>query len=192
VELNDAKKFTEGIERYAAAIRKAIEDARKAYPGQFPPQLTIPPPLVAETSAGTLYTYKLPWDLGQDVFPCALLKDRLLVLASSSALAREMAEGAAMPACPVTAPDAAAGAVTGADVAQLSDFLRRGTDAIFAALEANDAISPRERPQAMLVKMHLDALWRSLGALRTYSSTATVRDGRVVNHSWLHVEDVPK
>jgi len=31
---------------------------------------------------------------------------------------------------------------------------------------------------------------RALGALRSYSSTTTARDGRVVTHSWLHVKDI--
>ncbi len=191
-ELTDPAKFVQAIERYTAAARKLIEDTRKAYPKQVPPWLAIPPPVVAETAAGRQVHYPLPWKLGQDVFPCALLKDRLLILASSSGLAREMAEPVAMPASQVTAPDKAAGSVAGADLVRAWDLFRGAADAILALILTDRQMRPEERNEAMLVKMHLDALWRSLGALRSYSSTTTLRDGCVVTHSWLHVEDIAK
>jgi len=40
------------------------------------------------------------------------------------------------------------------------------------------------------VKMHLDAVLRSLGAFRGYVSTTTASDGRTVEHSWVNVEDI--
>ncbi|MBM4040732.1 MAG: hypothetical protein FJ290_19685 [Planctomycetes bacterium] len=190
IELADADKFTRGIERYAAAIRKLIDDARKAYPKLIPPTFDLPRPVVADTPAGKQVFYPLPWNLGQDVFPCALLKGRLLVLASSSNLAREMASPVPLPASSVTAPQKPAGAVSGADLLRAWDYLRRLSDALFALAAAERPLHPEDRQQMLEVRMHLDALWRALGALRSYSSTTTARDGRVVTHSWLHVEDI--
>jgi len=43
---------------------------------------------------------------------------------------------------------------------------------------------------AMNVKVHLDEVLRSLAALRGYASVSTLRSGRVVEHSWFHIEDV--
>ncbi len=192
VELNDPHKFTQGIERYAEALRRALDDARKAYPKHIPPMIALPPPQTEDTPAGKLYYYKLPWDLGRDVFPCALLKGRLLILASSVDLASDMAAELPMPTSPVTSPDKAAGSVTGVDCQQAWDALARATDAVVALIETDREAPRGEKQQAMLVKMHLDALWRSLGAVRSYSSTTTLRNGRVVTHSWLHVEDIPK
>jgi len=192
IELADPDKFTQAIERYVAAARKLIADARKAYPKHIPPEIAIPSPVVADTAAGKQVYYPLPWNLGQDVFPCALLKGRLLILASSSNLARDMTQTVPMPTCAVTSPDKAAGAVAGADLSRAWGLFRGASDAIFALITADRRMRPDDHKDAMLVKMHLDALWRSLGALRSYSSTTTLRNGRVVTHSWLHVEDVPK
>jgi len=194
MELADPAKFTEAIKRYADATRKLIAAASEAYPKQIPPGLTLPPPVVTDAAGGKLYSYAWPWKLGDDVYPCALLKGRLLVLATSASLAKEMADELPMPTSPVTALDKAAGSVGGADCRRAWDLLRRGTDTFFAFVRAeSDANTPSGRAdlqQAMLVKMHLDALWRSLGAFRGYSSTTTLRDGRLVTHSWLHVEDI--
>ncbi|HUT33015.1 MAG TPA: hypothetical protein VNE39_06020 [Planctomycetota bacterium] len=190
VELTDPQKFTQGIERYAAAVQRLLDDARKAYPKHIPPHLTLPAPVVADTAAGKQVYYPIPWNLGPDVFPCAVLKGRLLILASSSNLAREMTEAVPMPTSPVTAPDKAAGAVAGANLLRAWNYTSRLSDALFALIQADGTMRQEDRQQAMLVKMHLDALWRSLGALSGYSSTTTLRDGRVVTHSWLHVEDI--
>ena len=192
IELNDAKLFTDAISRYADAIRKLIGEARKAYPKHVPPELALPPPQTRDAAGGRLYCYDWPWKLGDDVFPCAFLKDKLLVLASSPKLAEEMAAGGMpMPTSAVTAPDKAAGAVAVADCAEAWRYLTRVTDAVFALVQRMGPRDPEAQQMPMLVKMHLDTLWRSLGAFRGYSSTETVLDGRVVEHSWLHVEDVP-
>ena len=64
------------------------------------------------------------------------------------------------------------------------------TNSVFSHLQQERVIAPRDMGTAMMVKMHIDALWRSLGALRSYSSTTTIENGHAVRHSWLHVEDV--
>ncbi len=190
IELADAEKFTRGVERYSAAVRKLIDDARKAYPKIIRPQIALPRPVVADTPAGKQVYYPLPWNLGQDVFPCALLKGRLLILASSSNLAREMADTVPLPTAAVAAPDKPAGAVSGANLLRAWDYASRLSDAVLARADADRRQRPEDRREMLEIRKHLDALWRALGALRSYSSTTTVRDGRVVTHSWLHVEDI--
>ena len=32
-------------------------------------------------------------------------------------------------------------------------------------------------------------LWRSLGAVKSYTSVTTIQDGEPMEHGWLHVED---
>lgn len=189
-ELNDATQFVRAIGRYAAAIRELMDGAKRAFPGKLPPGLALPEPPVADAAGGKLYYYKLPWDLGRDVLPCALLKGNLLVLATSRGLAVEMADTAPMPAGEVVHTDEPAGAVTVFDGTQCWDTAERVSDSVFALLRQTGAIRPEQGPMAMQIKMHLDTLWVSLGAIRGYTGTTTMANGRLMTHSWLHVEDV--
>ncbi|MHC5057303.1 MAG: hypothetical protein ACYTKD_21730 [Planctomycetota bacterium] len=190
VELKDPGKFVEAMGQYLAAAKTLLNGIRQAYPSQVPPGLDVPSPETEAAAGGKLLFYRLPWDMGRDVFPCALLKEELLVLASSSELAAEMAGTVPMPAGEVTAPGKAAGEVAMVDFEQCGKLLKRLTDSVFTHLQQERVIAPEDVGGAMVVRMHLDALWRSLRALRSYRSTATLVDGRVVRHSWLHVEDI--
>lgn len=192
MKLNDGKKFLEAMRRYADAARKLIASAREAHPGKIPPQIKLPPSVKEELAGGTLYYYRLPWDLGRDVFPCALLKGRLLIVASSSELVKEMAQTQPMPTCPVTAPDEPAGAVTVVNAQEAWGYLQRLSDAAFPLIQASAGRRPPDQAMAMTVKMHLDEVWRSLGAIRAYGSTTASEDGGLVHHSWLHVEDISR
>ena len=97
-----------------------------------------------------------------------------------------------MPTCDVTQPGKAAGAVAMADWAESCQFLGRLADSIFLALQESRAVPPDRQQVAALVKMHVEAVLHSLGAFRGYSSTTAAENGRVVRHSWLHVEDIPE
>jgi len=189
IELNDAEKFAQAMARYADAVRKLLESIPKEYP-KAPAELTLPPPQVADAAGGKLYSYPWPWALGRDVFPCALLKDRLLIVATSARLAEEMAEPVPMPASQVVGADQPAASVSVVDCREMVGLLRRLSTSVFALMEARHAFGPEEAPMAMIVKMHLDAVLRSLGAFRSYASTTTASDGRTVEHSWVNVEDV--
>jgi len=190
VRLNDPRKFIKAMEQYFAAIETLIEGIHEKYPGQLPPGLALPSPEKRTVAGGTLYHYNLPFDMGADVFPCALIKDDLLVVASSSNLASEMTEPVPMPTGDVTVPEQAAGEVNIVDFSQLRMLLRKLTDSIFTHMQQRRVIRPDDMGGAMMVKMHIDALWRSMRALRSYHSTTTVDGDRMICHSWLHVEDV--
>lgn len=188
IELNDADQFKSAIAEYSVASRKLIADIRTAYPSALPPEFRVPDAQTSDLAGGTMYHYSLPVDLGPDLFPCSLLKDRLLVLASSSRLAEEFATEQPMPSSAVIGIDKNAGSAMIVSYDELWDYLHRVSDSGFTlAQKAN----PRSDPQMMtVIKTHVDAVLRSLSALRSYQSTTTQLDGRIVTHSWLHVEDI--
>jgi len=190
VELSDPDKFVEAIGHYFAAANTLLDGMRQAYPSQVPPGLALPSPEMEAAAGGKLFFYRLPWDMGPDVFPCALLKGKLLVLASSSELAAEMTETVPMPTGEVTAPGKAAGAVAMVDFEQGRGLLKGLSDSVFVHLQQEGVIAPDDVGGAMMVKMHIDTLWRSMRALRSYRSTVTLENGHAIHHSWLHMEDV--
>jgi hypothetical protein len=192
MELNDTAKFLDAIRGYGQALNTLIQAAQAAYPKAIPPALKIPPPESADAQGGKLYFYRLPAALGPDVFPCAVIKDRLLIVASSSALAREMVTAVPMPTDPVVALDRPAGAAALFQADEAWDFGRRLTHAVLALiLRENRGMGDGDRMMAMAIQMHLDALWRALGAIRSYASTTTATpDEGCLEHSWLHVEDI--
>ena len=190
VELNDAAEFKLAMQGYVDAARKLIADIQIAHPSAMPPGFEIASPNTSETEGGTLYFYPLPVELGADVAPCALFKGNLLVLASSLRLAEQMAGEQVLPNCPVTGIDKAAGSVTIIEFDELWDFLRRLSSSGFTlAHEANRGMDPQ---MVNMIKIHVDATLRSAGALRSYHSTTTQQNGRAVQHSWLHVEDISR
>ena len=189
IELNDAEQFKTAMNEYAAASRKLIADIETTFPSSLPPGFGWPPPRTTETAGGTLYFYQLPVNLGPDVHPCALLKGRLLVLASSARLAEEMAGEQPPPSCAVIEINEAAGSVTLVELDELWSFLRRLSDGGFRLAQAPNPL-PGDLQRMNLMKMQVDAVIRSLGALRSYRSTTIHRDGRSVQHSWLHVRDI--
>jgi hypothetical protein len=192
MELKDPVKFVVAIERYIAAAKTLFDGIRRTYDPEIPPELDLPSPVTEAVAGGTLYSYRLPWDLGRDVCPCALLKGDLLVLASSAALAVEMAGTVPMPNDDVVATAKAAGELAMVDFQACHGWLSRLTNSVFLHMQQERIIGPRDTGGALVVKMHVDALLRSLRAFRGYRCLATLEDGRVVYHSWLHVEDVPE
>jgi len=188
VGLNDPVRFQRAFERYAAAARKLIADLRREFPDILPPWLEIPTPETRPAAGGTLYSYRWPWNLGQDVFPCALLTERVLLLSSSAAQAKEMAEPVPMPAPSVIDPSRAAGGVFIVDCTKCWDAFGRLADAGFKL--AQPGLSPEKLEFAGKVKLHVDAVLRSLEAIRGYRSVTTRQGEHIVTHSWLHVEDI--
>ena len=189
VELNDPEEFKLAMSEYVGAVKALLASVKKEYPKADLDELELPPHKESEVAGGTLYFYQLPFDLGADVFPCALMKDRLLVLSSSSRCAKQIVEPSPMPQCSVTHPDGAAGAVTAFNGPECWKLLGRTADFVLTMVGDN-ARRERDQQMAMMVRMHLTALWRSLGAIRSYRSTVTHEDGYLINHSWLRVEDI--
>lgn len=190
VELKDAAKFAEAMKRYYRAAEAFLAGIREIESIDLPPMIRLSPPEAVETDGGTLYFYRIPIDLGGDVFPCALLTEKLLVLSSSSNLAEEMSKTVPMPTCQITSPDKAAGSVAVVDVTALLQFLKGLSDSGFELLLENSPRGPGGASTAVIIKMHVDGVLRSLGALRSYTSATRVENGRVVEHSWFRVEDI--
>lgn len=192
LELRDAAKFAEAMKRYYQAAETFLAGLREIEDIDLPPQIRPYPPETVEKDGGTLYFYRIPIDLGNDVFPCALLAEKLLVLSSSSDLADEMSKTVPMPTCPITSPDKAAGSVAVVDISALLQLLKGASDTVFELLQEENRSGPRGAPDAMMIKTHVDGVLRSLGALRSYTSATRVENGRVVEHSWFRVEDTPE
>lgn len=189
IELNDAEQFKVAMTNYAEASRKLIADVRTTYPQLLPPGIALPSPETTDTPDGTLYYYKLPIDLGHDVYPCGLFKGRLLVVASSSRLAAEMARQQPMPDCSITELDQAAGSVMIVEFGELWDYTRDFSNGCFRlGLKHN----PTDQQTISMIKMHVDAVVRSLSAICSYRSTLTLQNGQAVRHSWFHVEDIDR
>ena len=98
-----------------------------------------------------------------DVFPCALIKGNLLVLASSAGLATEMAKTVPMPAAKVTKHGGAAGAVVMVDFKEFRVLLEGMVEAGFLYAAKTGAFQ-RDEMEMAVIRSHIDALWRSLGA----------------------------
>ena len=189
VQLNDVEKFKLAMGEYLDAVKALLASVKETYPDALPPDLEIPPYKEVEVVDGTLYFYQLPFDLGADVFPCAFIKDRLLVLSSSSKHVKAVAASRPMPKCPITRPDQAAGSVVALDGPACWKFLEHTADFALTMMEEN-ARRQRDQQMAMVIRMHLTAVWRSLGAIRSYRSTTTYEGGYVIDHSWLRVKDI--
>lgn len=183
ISLADAAAFQKAMREYAGSTRTLLEGVQREFP-EAPRGLTLPAPETRAAAGGTLYFYTLPWPLGEDVIPCAILKGDLLVLATSTRFAEEMAGQRPMPASGVVDFSRPVGSACLLEWTELWDYAQRATNA--AILYAG---GPRGDQQAMLIQMHVQTLLRSLAAIRSYRSTTTIEDGHVVTHSWLHVEE---
>jgi|GEM_PF-2659331 hypothetical protein len=190
IELNDAEQFKLAISSYTDATRKLLDDIRELEPTALPPQVAIPDPQTRSLAGGTLYYYPLPVELGPDAAPCALLKDRLLILSSSTRLAEEMTGERPMLTSPVIALDKSAGSVLVLELTEVWDYFHRVGNA--AALVMNRRNSPAAQQRVNMMKMQSDVVIRSLSALRSYHSATTEENGLAVNHSWFHIEDIAR
>ncbi|NQT85873.1 hypothetical protein HQ560_03855, partial [bacterium] len=182
-QLNDPVKFKQGMRRYMAAARKLIADIQTAYPrGGIPTDFRLRSPMTEAVAGGTLYYYRIPGELGNDVLPCALLKGNLLVLSTSGGLAGEMVEARPMPGNAVVPLDRPIGAASIVDARRAWKYLQRVSDTAFTVMMGmgRRGMRPAEQQQAMVIKMHVDILWRALGAIRGYASSTTVVDGETV------------
>ena len=95
-----------------------------------------------------------------------------------------------MPSNDVTSLQDKAGEALIVDFAPFHAYLKDVENSIFAILRANGTINPDTVGMASLVKVNIDVGLRSLRALKSYTSTSTIENGRKVTHSWLHVEDI--
>jgi len=192
-ELNDADQFVAGMGLYRKAAVTLLTNVKVAYPSEFIVDLELPAPKTSPLAGGTLYTYgRIVDELGDDVMPCALIKGNLLVMSTSKALAAEMAVPVAMAGSEITSPESPAGSVVLVNFDASNAYLAAVAESALAMLKDNEVIEPRDLAQALTVKGYIDTVLGSLRAFRGYSSTTTIDDGRLIEHSWLHVEDIPE
>lgn len=189
IELNDADQFKKAMTVYLEAGRKLISDIREIDPRALPPTFKLPAPQTTPLAGATLYQYPLPMDLGADIAPCAMMKDRLLVVSSSVRLATAMTSEQALPTSEVIALDKPAGAAFALELNGVWDFSRRLSTAVLAMESGR---SQRARDRNNMVKLQIDVVIRSLSALKSYHSTTTEEDGLTVEHSWFHIKDIDR
>ena len=187
-KLNDPEQFVSGVRQCSKALEVLTEQLKEAYQWQFMSDLEIKPVTVSKLAGGDLYSYgRIVYELGDDALPCALIKGDLLVLSSSRSLAGEMAQPVPMPTDEVTSPEKTAGDVTLVDFGASNTYLSALGKAVIAMLQENEKITSAEAEET---NRYVSEIIKSLGALRRYSSASTVEGGRLVTHSWLHVEDI--
>ncbi len=188
-ELNDVEQFARAVRGYSRAGMRLLEGLKNE-PG-IPRELKsfrFPPYRTREVAGGTLYYYDWPWpQLGTGVFPCALLKGRNLVVATSPNLAGELVGQTPLSRGAVTDVTVPAGVVTLIDFTAMWSYLQPLTNSIIMLVNRQGGGDPRS---LMMVGTHLQMLVRSLGALKSYTSVTTYDGTQTVTHSYLHVEDI--
>jgi hypothetical protein len=95
VGVTDRDKLVEAMADYRQIINDAIAAVREQHPDEVPESVEFPAPEAIESSAGTVYAWKLNDELGLDeqIVPCTVVNDHMGAIASSRALAeRALAE----------------------------------------------------------------------------------------------------
>lgn len=189
VELNDAELFREAMKGYYGAARELLARMREnELMRDAAASFSLPAVQVTEEG---LYYYALPWELGEDVFPCAGFAEDMLFLCTSKAMNSELRSPVPPPVNEVVDLGQPAAAVAVMDLEAWWDYGLDLNDAIIAEAAMRDDVPPKYRQAMGLGRFHLDTLYESLGAFRGYAKVATVDDKeRVVTHSWLNVRDV--
>lgn len=185
VVLNDAKKFRTAIAQYNKAIAAVIADAKKTY-SEIPRELAWPEHKTVALAGGELFYFPVPGKLGDDVFPCAILKGNELVLATSKSLATQMVT----PPVRSSRTMVRGGAATVVNFQPAHVFMRGLTDSVFEALKANGVIHPDDLAGALIAKDHLDTVLHSLKAFQTYYRVTTTEEGLLLEYTLLRVKDV--
>ncbi len=189
IQLNDAELFQRAMAGYYDAAQEVLGRMRESeLMGDATAGLSLPSVPVTEDG---LYYCALPWDLGEDVFPCAGFADDVLFLSTSKAMNVELRSPVSPPENEVVDLAQPAAAVAVADFEALWQYLLELNDAIVAEAAMRDDVPGMYRQAIGLGRFHLDTLYKSLSAFRNYAKVATVDDqGRVAVHSWLNVQDV--
>lgn len=189
VELNDAELFRQAMGGYYRAAQDLLLRMQASeLMGDVAAGLSLPPMPVTENG---LYYCALPWELGEDVFPCAGFVDDMLFLSTSKTMNFELRSPVSPPVNEVVDLKQPAATVAVTDFEALWDYLLGLNDAIIAEAAMRDDVPPMARQMIGLGRFHLDTVYKSLGAFRKSAKVAAVDDqGRVVIHSWLNVRDV--
>jgi hypothetical protein len=184
VEVNDAEKLQQAFSRYRETVNKFLKQAGPEL--EFSP-FEIPAPASRQHAGGTLYTYPLPFSLGPDFEPHALVSGKYAVLSLAPSHSKDMVESSATMPEGVVKLSAAAAVAYRVDLRGLSGLVFEDLGIFLSQLQKQGAL-PEEA--AKLIGLHLPVLKEVLGALKSCSGRVYVEDGLQVHHSWLEVEDL--
>jgi hypothetical protein len=184
VEVNDAEKLQQAFTRYRATVNKFLKQAGPEL--DFQP-FEIPAPESREHAGGTLYTYPLPFSLGPDFEPHALVSGKYAVLSLSPSHSKSMVESSASIPDSVVKLSAAAAVAYRVDLRGLTGLVFEDIVVFLSELQ-KQGVLPEEA--ANFIGMHLPVLKEVLGTFKSCSGRTYVEDGLQVHHSWLEVEDL--
>jgi hypothetical protein len=194
IEVNDTEKLVAAFGQYRETLNKLFEKAAGELRSA---RFEILPPVSRAHAGGMLYTYPFPAFPVPGFEPHALLAGKYAVLSLSPAQSKALVEPppAAGPAGPpgpglpenVVKLSSDAGYVSRIDLEALGRLI--GEDAGTAINELGKlGVLPPDDVQ--FAAAHLVVFKEVLGALKTYSERVHEEDGILVDHSWLHVEDL--
>ncbi|MFO7822184.1 MAG: hypothetical protein R6V56_09060 [Lentisphaeria bacterium] len=189
IELNDAESFRNAMRGYYAATEKLVSQIKENdLIGEEFTAFSLPE--IQQT--GELYHYDLPWQLGDDLFPCARFDGNTLLLCSSKKMSKELLEKVAMPADGVVVDlDQSAAAAMEIELDRVWEYLLALNKDLVAETSARQDLGTGSRYVVGLARYHLDTVYKSLKALRKFRKSTTVDDdGFTVEHSWLEVKDI--
>jgi hypothetical protein len=198
--VSDREQLVEAMSDYRDIINDAIDIVREHHPDEVSENAELPAPEVTESSAGTVYTWKLHSDLGLDpqVAPATAVNDHVGVIATSQALAERLLNEQ-----PIASP---AGALSDADQPRAVVVVFRWADLVSAVEpwvhyavrhsmigEDGAAKDPADDPQP--VGEILDQVKTGLSILKCFQGVwaETTREGDAwVTHSTAVMEDLPE
>jgi len=185
-ELNDPEKLKEAFSRYRETVNRFIEKAAETELGLEP--FRIPEPESRPFSGGTLYTYPLPFDLGSDFEPHALVTEKHLILSLSPDHSRSLVKSPIKPANRVIDFALPAGMVYHLNLKRLIDLIATDAEAIVKHLASRGEI-PGQLQKIM--ESHFPVARDVFGCIRSFSGRIYEEEGIQVHHSWFHIEDLP-
>ena len=188
VELNDAETFKKAMQDYYNATHDLVEQIKdEELVGEEVTGFSLPP--IQKT--GDLYHYDYPWKLGDDVFPCARFNENMLFVCSAKDMGANLLQEKPMPQSEVVDLTGPAASVTVVQLRKVWDYLLSLNEAVVAETASRDDLNQGANYAIGLTRFHLDTIYQSLSAMRSFIKTTKVdQDGWVVKHSWLQVEDI--
>lgn len=185
LEVNDPEKLKQAFARYRDTANRFIQRAAKSDIGLDP--FVIPEPETRPFAGGTLYTYRLPVEIGGGFEPHALLVGNLVVLSLFPEQSKSLLEATARWDGEVVDLAGAAGRAYRIDLRGLVNLIAEDVGIVLRFMAANGVV-PAET--VTLVSTHLPAAREALGAFRSFSGRVYTEGEYLVHHSWLNVVDL--
>jgi hypothetical protein len=193
--VSDAEKLVDAMSDYRAIINDAIAAIRERHPDDVPDDVELPAPDVREISAGKLYHWPLPAEVGLDdqIAPCGAVSDEVAVFATTPALAERLLETHAIEGADELLGDASEprGAVAGvafADlIAAIEPWIEYGIREDAGGASDDPGTSP-PHVQELLGQVRIG--FQILQCFRGAWSETRHEDGVWVTHSVSHFEDL--